>query len=107
MPDVALIDRIIRNRYIDTRVIVRTNDAKPLMLGTLRDFDDDGDPVVEDTDGKRCAVTGIVLPYSPWVVTWLNTLNPEQQWSLLSNMVTAVKDFDWMQHLKWKELVPV
>jgi len=99
MPDVAIIDKLIRDLYIDTRVIVRTNDHVPLMIGILKDFGEKGLPIVEDEHHKLWTVAGIVLPYSTKVYDWLNTINTKEQWQILSKMTVAVKDFATMQHL--------
>ena len=73
------------------RVIVRSNEDDPLLIGTIIDFENfdnpknDWFPVVQDeqTD-KPFTCLGIVNPYSEQLLTELENLTPKEQWNKLA-----------------------
>lgn len=76
---------------IGTRVIVRSNEDEPYMVGTLVEYREIGrvmpikTPVVKcEKSGKECLVFGIIEPYGEELVEALNKLTPRQQWNVLS-----------------------
>lgn len=72
------------------RVMVRSNNDEPLMIGTIIDFDTcnfaskEFLPIVMDekTD-KEYICFGMVLPYQQSMAEQLEKLTPKQQWDFL------------------------
>lgn len=75
---------------IGDKVICRTNEPYPLMVGKIVEFwDNEGQwqkpvPVVRNNrDGKKFNVHGVVRPYSDELMDALRGLKPLEQWNYL------------------------
>jgi len=73
------------------RVIVRSNEDCTLLIGTIIDFENFGNPrneffpvVIEEETGKLFVCLGIVKPYSDELIKELEPLTPKEQWNKLS-----------------------
>ncbi len=76
---------------IGDKVIVRSNEDDPLLIGHITSFTDFGNPkndlcpIVEDEETKEEFICmGIVKPYSEGLLKELEPLTPKEQWNLLS-----------------------
>jgi len=76
---------------IDMRVIVRSNEPGPLMIGKVKSFTtfgrikSDAIPIVEDElDSKEYLTMGVILPYSDSLLEELKDLKPIEQWNYLT-----------------------
>lgn len=71
------------------KVICRSNECDPLLIGTLVEFwDNDGKwstciPQVKDEDGKVWGHMGIIKPYSDELFGVLQPMRPLEQWNYL------------------------
>jgi len=75
---------------IGQRVIVRSNEDEPLLIGKIVGFDDFGGksassfPIVEhEGDGTHYVVMGIVRLWSKETEEFLQQFTPQEQWDLL------------------------
>ncbi len=73
---------------IGTRVICRSNECEPLLIGKIVEFwDNDGkwsDPishVKDEVTGKVWGVCGIIRPYSSDLYNEIKDLKPLEQWN--------------------------
>lgn len=73
------------------RVMVRSNDDEPLMIGTIIDFDSCNNTskeflpiVVDEKTDKPYICFGMVLPYQQSIAEALEKLTPKQQWDWLN-----------------------
>lgn len=77
-------------RYkLGDKVICRSNECDPLLIGTLVEFwDNDGKwdtciPQIKDEDGKVWGSMGILKPYSDELIEELKPMRPLEQWNYL------------------------
>ena len=69
------------------KVICRSNEPNPLVIGEIVEFwDNDGKwtnciPYIKDENGKLWGCMGIIRPYSEKLMTELKHLRPLEQWN--------------------------
>ncbi len=83
----------ISNKYIGKKVICRSNENDPLMVGIFggRNTAYNNVPMVE-SDGSPFFIGGIIIPYSELMFEMLNKLTPKKQYKLLSELVLTIKE---------------
>ena len=72
--------------WIGTKVMCRSNENEPLMVGILKGFDmfpNFSVAVVEDENGKSWGVMGEIWPYDEEVYQFLSKLSPEKQYEFI------------------------
>jgi hypothetical protein len=71
-----------------SRVIVRSNNDEPLMIGTIEKWEEIGGtkvPVIKDEEtGKNFFVMGVIRHYHDLLLEALNKLTPYEQWNVLA-----------------------
>ena len=76
-----------------TKVISRSNEDEPFMVGKLVRFEDmmggSSIPIVK-REGKEWGCMGVVIPWTQEVADFLTFLEPKKQWEILSNISMAV-----------------
>ena len=75
-----------------TKVISRSNEDEPFMVGELVRFEamcGVSVPIVECA-GIELGVMGVVIPWTQEVADFLTFLEPKKQWEILSNISMAV-----------------
>lgn len=87
-----------RDELINRRVIVRSNEDEPYIVGRITQFvalaarDEEKTPVVRDEKtGKEYGCMGIVIPYSEAMARILDEMTPQQQWNLLVDMSMTIR----------------
>ena len=78
------------NVKVGDKVIVRSNEDNPLMIGTLVRFESFGQsntrlPIIEDQDEKEWLCMGIIKLYSEELLAELEPMTPKEQWNHLSH----------------------
>ncbi len=78
----------LEERMIGMKVIYRSNENGPLLIGTLEAFSKKVTPLpsVIDELGKQWFVGGIIVPYSPELHQILEGMTPQKQWEWLSDL---------------------
>lgn len=75
--------------YVGEKVIVRSNEDEPALVGTLTRWEDfpggSKMPVVE-IEGKGFLVMGVLLPYHEGLLALLNSMAPKDSWELAKNI---------------------
>lgn len=94
--DVAVIEKMIEEKYIGMKVICRSNENKPLNVGVLKYFNQYGIPVVE-INGDIYFIMGITIPHTKEMEDFLNTLAPKRQWEILRDISLTIKDIKFMK----------
>lgn len=81
------------------RVIVRSNEDEPLIIGTVIDFENFGNsrnndfPVVADENSEKILVCcGICITYTDFIFNWLSPMTPKQQWDSLSKLYEKLEE---------------
>lgn len=75
--------------YAGQKVIVRSNEDEPYIVGHIRYFDDFGGkankpiPIVANEDGEWTCF-GLVRPWTMALEKLLDVLDPKEQWNLLA-----------------------
>ena len=100
------------------KVICRSNECDPLLIGTLVEFWDNGGkwsdciPQVKDENGKVWGHMGIIKPYSDELLEILKPMRPLEQWNHLlddnvkeysyteEQMIKKEKQYERVQKLK-------
>ena len=80
------------NYPIGSRVIVRSNNDEPLMIGELVEWPAFGSneastpiPVVKDEEnGEKFFCMGVMCHYDEKLITALDKLTPAEQWNVLA-----------------------
>lgn len=76
----------VRAKLEGQRVLVRSNEDEPLVIGNCVDFTTIGNlefPIVEKSDGTKIMPFGFVVPFSEEVLIELAQLTPKEQWDLM------------------------
>jgi hypothetical protein len=77
------------------KVIIRSNEKTPFKIGKLLGFhqvDRHGTEVpLVRVDDQDLICLGAVIPWSPEMEHFLNSLTPERQWVILREIFVAVK----------------
>lgn len=69
-----------------TKVIVRSNEDEPLLVGEFVGYADvTGIPMIE-SEGKVWLVMGVIIPHSDEMFGFLESLTNQRQWEILSQM---------------------
>ena len=81
----------MENLKINDRVIVRSNEDDPLLIGHINRFEDFGNPKNSLCPVVKCEKTekeyvcmGITKPYSDELIETLKPLTPKEQWNYLA-----------------------
>ncbi len=81
-------------RLIGLKVIVRSNEDEPLLIGTFEGLDpripSSNIPMVRDFKGQIWYVGGNIAPWSQELEDLLNKKTPQEQWTWLSDLVRFI-----------------
>lgn len=82
------------NFPIGQRVVVRSNEDDPLLIGTVSGYENFGRNrlfcLVKNDAGDEYIAFGVIHHYSPGKVEALNKLTPREQWNVMA--IYAPKD---------------
>jgi hypothetical protein len=76
-----------RNYPVGSKIICRSNEDEPLMIGTIIAWDGPSEniPVVKDElTNKEFFVMGVIRHYDLNLLKTLNKLTPDEQWNVLA-----------------------
>jgi hypothetical protein len=94
-----LVERCRMNKFeswkscLSTKVIARSNEDEPLVVGELVGFSRLGGthlPEVE-SGGKTYIYMGVVVPFSEELFEMLSKVDPKRQWEILSEISLAIQ----------------
>lgn len=91
---------IERQRLVGTKVMHRSNEDDPLLVGTLSHWDQAKSsyiPIVE-ANGQKWGCMGIVLPYSEIMFELLSKMPPKEQWKFLVSLKQGMMTFNTMRN---------
>lgn len=76
-----------------TWVIMRPNEDIPLMIGTLVEFFTLGDAIFPKVQVGEEFYTcmGVMISHTSEMLAFLETLTPQKQWKILSNISLAIR----------------
>ena len=72
--------------WIGTKVMCRSNEDMPLLVGTFKGFDmfpNFSAALVEDENGREWVVMGEIWPYDEDIYQILSKLSPEKQYDFM------------------------
>ena len=94
--------KLYQEEALGSRVMVRTNEPEPLMIGKVVKFEDMGHSTLihviqDEATGEKFLCCGVILPYNKGLEDYLNTLDPKEQWNLMKEFTQKFRAIDTLR----------